>query len=147
MTDDSVKSREAALLLAIKRELPLLSKLLEEVSGHWQYEDGVYRLYHQSFKVYVLQTATLRVVDVLTSLSPAGTLDASFSQIVGDGTGKIFRLEHNQRWLAEARPIVEAFFHAKYMLEMVCKYGQELDEPPELLPSGWAAVLSLYGLR
>jgi len=147
MTEDSRQSREAALLLAIKRELPLLSALLEEVSGHWQYEDGVYRFYHQSFKVYALQNATQRVVEALKGLSPSGTLDAWFSQIVADGTGKTFALEHNQRWLVETRPIVEAFFHAKYMLEMICKYGRELDHPPDLLPSGWAAVLSLYGLR
>jgi len=147
MTDDSLQSREAALLRAIQRDLPLLSTLLEEMSGHWQYEDGIYRFYHQSFKVYALQNATLRLVDALTSLSPSGTLDAWFSQIVADGTGKTFQPEHNQRWLAETRPILEAFFHAKYMLEMVCKYGRELHEPPNLLPSGWAAVLSLYGLR
>jgi hypothetical protein len=30
---------------------------------------------------------------------------------------------------------------------MVCKYGKELDEPTDSLPSGWAAVLYLYGLR
>ena len=120
MTDDSLQSREAALLRAIQRDLPLLSTLLEEMSGHWQYEDGIYRFYHQSFKVYALQNATLRLVDALTSLSPSGTLDAWFSQIVADGTGKTFQPEHNQRWLAETRPILEAFFHAKYMLEMVC---------------------------
>ncbi len=33
------------------------------------------------------------------------------------------------------------------MLEMVVKYGQTLEAPPETLPSGWAAVLYLYGLR
>jgi hypothetical protein len=30
---------------------------------------------------------------------------------------------------------------------MVTKYGKELKEPPQLMPSGWAAVLELYGLR
>jgi hypothetical protein len=30
---------------------------------------------------------------------------------------------------------------------MLVKYGLELEAPPCLLPSGWAAVLSLYGLR
>jgi hypothetical protein len=45
------------------------------------------------------------------------------------------------------RPIVEAFFHARYFLEMVCGYGRQLTEPPSPLPSGWAAVLYLYGLR
>ena len=38
-------------------------------------------------------------------------------------------------------------FHAKFFLEMVVKYGKEIDEPPEVLPSGWAAVLCLYDLR
>jgi len=103
MTDDGRQTREVALLRAVQRELPLLSTLLEEVSSHWQYEDGVYRFYHQSFKVYVLQDATLRVVDALTSLSPPGTLDARFLQIVADGTGKTFEPEHNRRWLRHGR--------------------------------------------
>ena len=28
-----------------------------------------------------------------------------------------------------------------------CVYGQALASPPQVLPSGWAAVLTLYGLR
>ena len=31
--------------------------------------------------------------------------------------------------------------------DVALKYGQELDEPPSLLPSGWAALLYLYELR
>ena len=34
-------------------------------------------------------------------------------------------MEMNQRWTEATRPIVEAFFHARYFLEMVCKYGAE----------------------
>ena len=49
--------------------------------------------------------------------------------------------------LAVTRPILEAFFHARYFLEMVCKYGRKLKAPPQVLPSGWAAVLYLYQLR
>jgi hypothetical protein len=30
---------------------------------------------------------------------------------------------------------------------MVVQYGNELEAPPEMLPSGWAAVLCLYELR
>jgi hypothetical protein len=45
------------------------------------------------------------------------------------------------------RPILEAYQHAKYFLEMAVKYGSQLERPPNLLPSGWAAVLHLYGLR
>jgi hypothetical protein len=56
-------------------------------------------------------------------------------------------IEHNGRWLAETRPIVEAFFHARTTLEFTIRYGRELAEPPQMLPSAWAAVLYLYNLR
>jgi hypothetical protein len=46
-----------------------------------------------------------------------------------------------------ARPIVEAFFHAKFMLTMAVKYGKKLKEAPNMLPSGWAALLYLYKMR
>lgn len=42
---------------------------------------------------------------------------------------------------------VEAFLHAKSFLEMVVKYGKELETAQNLLPSGWAAVLCFYDLR
>ena len=43
--------------------------------------------------------------------------------------------------------MLEAFWHAEYMLRMAIRYGKELDEAPSLLPSGWAALLYLYGIR
>jgi hypothetical protein len=43
--------------------------------------------------------------------------------------------------------MVEAFFHAHYFLRMACKYGRGLQEPPQAMPSGWAAVLYLFDLR
>ena len=54
---------------------------------------------------------------------------------------------HDQRWTKETRPIVEAFFHARYFLEMACRYARELDEAPDVLPSGWAALLCLHDMR
>ena len=47
------------------RALPELEKLLEESSGHWRYEDPVYRFYHQSFKVYGPQGETQKIVEAL----------------------------------------------------------------------------------
>jgi len=44
-------------------------------------------------------------------------------------------------------PIIEAFQHARYFLDMTVKYGKELDEEPTMLPSGYAALLELYGIR
>jgi hypothetical protein len=68
-------------------------------------------------------------------------------EIVKQGTSKEFSLADNDNWLAVTRPILEAFFHARYFLEMACKYGRELKEPPDSLPSGWAAFLYLFNLR
>jgi hypothetical protein len=136
-----------ALLYNIKQHLPELRALQERVASHWHGEDGFYRFYHQSFKVYGLQTDTEHMLAALRSLMPERELNEWFLAIVKDGTGKTFAPEHNSNWLAETRPILEAFFHAKTMLELVVKYGQELQTVPQMLPSGWAAVLYLYGLR
>jgi hypothetical protein len=83
----------------------------------------------------------------LQTLDPGRPLNRWFRAIVAEGTGKTFDLEHNQRWLEETRPIVEAFFHARYFLEMAVRYGKALEHPPRLLPSGWAAFLYLFDLR
>jgi hypothetical protein len=140
-------AREKALLVAIKRKLPALEELLHDANGHWGYEDCVYRFYHQSFKVYYVQSVTEEIVAALRALAPDATLNEWFSRIVAEGTGKVFEREHNKKWLEVTRPMLEAFFHARYFLEMVCEYGRELQEPPQELPSGWAAVCYLYGLR
>jgi hypothetical protein len=143
--DDRPEAQE--LFANLKASLPALRKLLKEHSDHWGYEDPVYRFYHQSFKVYWLQQATTKIVAALEALAPGRKLNDWFTQIVKEGTGKTFEMEHNRRWLEVARPIVEAFFHARYFLEMAVRYGKELDAPPQLLPSGWAAFLYLYDLR
>ena len=109
--------------------------------------DAIYRFYHQSFKVYRLQNLTLEIVAALHSLRPTQSLNKWFAQIVAEGTRKEFSVSHNARWLHETRPIVEAFFHSAYFLEMAVRSARELREPPNLLPSSWAAFLYLYDLR
>jgi len=136
-----------ALLSAIKASLPRLEGLLERCSDHWGYEDLVYRFYHRSFKVYALQGATLEIVGALQRLAPDLPLNQQLMAIVNEGTGLVFEPEHNRRWLETTRPIVEAFFHARYFLEMVVRYGRSLAYPPQRLPSGWASVLYLYNRR
>ena len=147
VNEDQRRTDEVKLLAAIKTALPRLEQLWQRTNDHWGYEDPVYRFYHQSFKVYQLQPVIGEIVQALQSLAPHLPLNPWFAQIVAEGTAGEFSMEVNQRWLEDTRPIVEAFFHARYFLEMVCKYGQELEEPPNSLPSGWAAVLYLYGLR
>jgi hypothetical protein len=135
------------LLARIKESLSALEQLRASLSDHWGYEDPVYRFYHQSYKVFELQARTMEVVERLKALAPGRPLNAWFLEIVAQGTGKTFELQDNRRWLPVTRPIVEAFFHARFLLEMTCKYGRELEAPPALMPSGWAAVLYLYNLR
>jgi hypothetical protein len=135
------------LLRNLKKKMPALVGLYGEATDHWVYEDAVYRYYHGSFKVYRLQGMTLKIVEMLKSLQPKCELNTDFSEIVAEGTGKVFHLNHNRNWSKHTRPILEAFFHAKFMLEMMMKYGAELEKAPSVIPSGWGGVLYLYGLR
>ena len=166
------------LLQNIRLDLPNLEKLLtEEVENKWGKEDLLYRYYHFSFKVYDIQYLTEKIYGALAKLSPHEAyknirVDKIFQEdndsesltkkrrifcdffenIVKEGTGKKWILEHNQRWEAECRPMLEAFFHARYFLEMAVKYGKELDPQDKEsvqnhLSSGWAALLELYEVR
>jgi len=145
---DALK-KDNELLANIKSRLPELVALLKEINSHWLYEDPIYRFYHQSFKVYALQNETKKIVDALKSVAPVGaTFCKEFEEIYSAGAnGKRFEMAHNQNWTAHTRVFVEAFFHAKFFLEMAVKYGQELETAPASLPSGWAALLCLYNMR
>lgn len=140
------RDAERALLEAMRTRRDELTTALERYSSHWDYEDPVYRFYHHSFKVYWLQAATTDIVRLLGDLAPGRSLNPMFLEIVSEGTGKTWEPAHNHAWTATTRPIVEAFFHARYFLEMAVRYAH-LEEPPRMLPSGYAALLYLYGLR
>lgn len=137
---------EEALLQGLRRDRSELEKLLASSSDHWGYEDPIYRFYHQSFKVYGLQHQTQTIRGKLQALAPDLPLHPWFVQIVESGTGKRFKLEDNQHWTEVTRPILEAFFHARFFLEMAVRYA-DLETPPQPLPSGYAALLYLFGLR
>ena len=140
------EEKEQALLATLKSRRAELLALLEGCSDHWGYEDPIYRLYHQSFKVFGLQAITENIVAALRDLLPEQPLNDWFLQIVAEGTGRTFTPETNADWLRQTRPMVEAFFHARYMLEMAVRYAG-LEAPPKALPSGWAAFLYLFNLR
>ena len=137
----------AQLLSNIKSQLPKLEELLSQSESHWGIEDGFYRFYHQSFKVYHVQQATEEICKVLQSLLPNRPMNPWFCKIIAEGTGREFEMSHNREWLDQTRPILEAFFQAQFFLKMAVKYGRELPSAPDSLPSGWAAVLYLFNLR
>ncbi|MBN2052045.1 hypothetical protein JW756_00920 [Candidatus Woesearchaeota archaeon] len=151
---DEILAKGESLLKNIKDNLPELEKLLEEVSSHWQYEDAVYRYYHQSFKVFYIQEATQKIYAALEKISPHEPKEVPnewFNNIMKQGAaGEKFKLEHNQEWEKTCRPFLEAFFHAKYFLEMAVKYGKKYSKPsspPNRMHSGFAALLELYNRR
>ena len=139
--------KDQMLLEAIKAHLPELESLLFQFRS--DYEDRMYRFYYQSFKVYSLQESTMKAVDLFKRI---GAVNESklchwFEDIVAEGTGSEFDIDHNESWTLHTRPIVEAFLHAKYFLEMMVKYGNEMDAVQTVLPTGWAAILCLYKQR
>jgi hypothetical protein len=144
--EDAASNPEEALLQNLRRDREELERLLARCDDRWVYEDSMYRFYHQSFKVFGLQRTTRAIVQRLQALAPDRPLNPWFSQIVEAGTGKKFQSEDNARWIEVTRPILEAFFHARFFLEMAVRYA-DLQEPPRMLPSGYAALLYLFGLR
>ena len=148
-TEEEVQKLNGELLKNIKNRLPELEELLRAVNEDHTYGDLIYRFYHGSFKVYWIQNTTLNMVKILKELAPKGVKEFNwmFEEILKKGTGKKFSEKHNASWMVHTRPMVEAFFHAKYFLEMAIKFGKELEEAPTCLPSGWAAILELYGMR
>ena len=138
------------LLQNIKDNLPELEELLEKVNSHGIYEDLIYRFYHHSFKVYYIQENTCTIVKALKKISPhddSDCINEQFDEIFKEGNGKVWERSHNRQWMKICRPMVEAFFHARFFLDMAVKYGKELDEAPQVMPSGWAALTHLYNIR
>ena len=103
----------------------------------------MYRFYHQSFKVYSIQHLTEQIATTLKGLLPDHLLDGWFMTIVEEGTGRTFERSYNKDWPVHTRPMLEAYWHARYMLGMVVGYGEHSRRRSRGLPSGWAAVLCL----
>ena len=137
-----------SLLRNMRQQEPELRRVVQDATSKSCYEDGICRYYYGSFKVFWLQNGTKLMIDALTAISPEGRLFCSlFGEIIRQGTGGEFSLEDNKNWLERVTPITSAFFHAKYFVEMAVKYAAELEEPPQPMPYGWAALLCLYGIR
>lgn len=111
--------------------------------------DGVYRFWHKSFKVYLrLQPGIRGTFAELEALAPHGTeIDSWLARIILDGLKPKWTEETNANWLAETRPIVEAYWHCKHIVERIIEFSDWDPSASNLLPSGVATVLTIYGLR
>ena len=70
-----------------------------------------------------------------------------YCQIYQEGARCEFNDPVNDHWLEYTRPVMEAFWHTRYFIQMMVRYAKKLETAPQRLPSGWAAVLHLFELR
>ena len=139
------------LLRRIRAELPALEAWQAEADD----ENGVYRFYHHSNKIFHLQKlikAGWKIIDKIgMSGQPPDYLHEWYIEIYLEGAILDFKEWMNSEWLKHTRPILEAFWHTKYFIQMMFKYGQLLEPNSEELLQGmapdWAAVLYLFELR
>jgi hypothetical protein len=130
------------LLQTIKARRPQLEALLAETEQEHTIEEALYNFYYDSMELHELEDTTIRIVKALQQLAPGCELNSKFTAIVARGHG-----QYGDKPDTDTRYILEAFFHAQFMLRMACKSGRELEHAPQQLPSGWGALLFLYGLR
>jgi hypothetical protein len=140
------QERINALFLRIKARLPELMEIaatLEEDE-----EDGVYRLYHGSYKVFNLQDPVCAAFKLIKEIGgEADPPHFEYARIVEAGTKHQFSATTNENWEGETKPILEAFWHTKYFVNMMVKYGKKLETVEMALQPGMAAVLYLFELR
>ena len=96
---ESKLKRDQALLKAIKANLNKLARLAPPFTV--QYEEGIYRLYHHSFKVYSMQDCTVGAVKVFRNIGEVSqsSLCQWFEEIVAAGTGSDWHPNHNENGL------------------------------------------------
>jgi len=141
------------LLTNIKKHRKEINFLLDKVINHreGEYEGKIYRFYHYSFKVYNLHLTIGQIVAILQKLDPKPKPEfCLFFQTILDDALAIgeWKAEHNRNWLKYTRPIVEAFLHAKYMLEMASLCDKLYKRnPTSLIDQKWGSLLELYEIR
>jgi len=138
---------DGVLLNNLKLHAVALRETLQRANEYRAYEDGMYRFYYGSWKVFRLQAKTAEMTTALAAISPDGrAFCAPFQDIMRAGMDKKFTPETNGNWVAETLPIVTAYLHARYFLEMCVEYAS-LEAPPQPMPSGWAALTCLFNFR
>jgi len=133
------------LLTSLKVAKPRLDTLQKSCQCFIQ--ESLYRYYHTSFKTYTIQDLTDECVAFFNSVKPSGTkLNPMFLDLVKQGTGKKFELEHNTAWTDHTNPLILAAFHCQAFVNAMST-SLSHDLPPNVLTPDWGMVLYLYNLR
>lgn len=140
------EAQEGLLLERIHAQEALLRALLAKCGDRWPDEDPFRRFYRSSPEVFALQPLTAEIAGALLALTPGRPLHPRFVEIVRAGTGQAWSPADDTRCAEAARPVLEAYLHARFFLEAAVRCAH-LEVPPRPLPSGYAALLDLLGLR
>ena len=147
------------LLKSIKQILPELEALLNELNPQddrllrtWGSEDNLYKFWQRSPNVDRMRDDLRKIVAALLALhrgrhEDGGIFDPLFSSMLSDALVNEKFTPNSDAWLRWSRSVAEAYMHAMFFLQVAVKYGHALDAVPATLPSGWGALLCLYGLR
>lgn len=143
------KEKEQKLIERLKERETEIRQLQQQVENWHASPDGIYRFYHHSYKVFSLNHYTEQIVSFFTELMDIERKDLHpwFVEICEEGLGRSFTQEANSNWLNETRPVMEAFFHAKHLLDMMIVYGLDKDAKEREGFGGWFSVLYLYQIR
>jgi len=76
------REAELALLASLRGRHAEITQQLEAVSSHWGFEDPVYRFYHQSFKLYLLQKSTEMAVRYSNITEPPQVLPSGYAALL-----------------------------------------------------------------
>jgi hypothetical protein len=132
------------LLANIKAALPQLDAMLQNVVQRWVPEDLMASFYTQTPKLFLLQRHTVEMQEALAAIAPNEyTLSETFTRIISRGTNLAFANTPNVDQ-ASSQMIVEAFFHAKFMLEQAVGHGRLWDQVPSLASSGFIALQRIF---
>jgi hypothetical protein len=108
-------------------------------------EDGVYRFYHGSNKVFFLQDPVKEAFTLIKEIGgESDPPNFEYARIVEAGTAHQFSETTNENWEAETKPILDASSHTKYSINMMVKYAKELETVESPLEPGVVAVLYLW---
>ena len=121
------QERINTLFLRIKSRLPELEELAHDLKE--TEEDGVYRFYHGSNKVFFLQDPVKEAFTLINEIGgESDPPNFEYARIIGVGTAHQFSETTNENWEAETKPILDAFWHTKYFINMMVKYAKELEK-------------------
>lgn len=147
MFDNQFKTQAQAFHQNLLTQLPELERLKQKLET-WETEDGPYRFYHGSFKVFWLIESSKEILAALAKLFPEGShLNTFLQEIVDEAFSKKFNENTNSNWTKETRPVVECFFHLKYFLDQAVKYGKDIGrnlEPTQPNDSGWICLMDMF---